>query len=72
MYETTLSGMSNFDDLELQGTAVTDPAATVVRDVHRILESPVVSKQIAVSGCSYDVNSGRLTEVVASTRAGAR
>jgi carbonic anhydrase len=58
-----------FNNLELQDTAVTDPAITVARDVHRILESPVVSKQIAISGYSYDIKTGRLTEVVASNRA---
>jgi carbonic anhydrase len=61
-----------FDDLELQDNAVIEPAATVARDVRRIVESPVISHQIEVSGYSYDVKTGRLTRVGAPTRAGAR
>jgi carbonic anhydrase len=61
-----------FDDLELQDNAVIEPAATVARDVRRIVESPVISQQIEVSGYSYDVKTGRLTGVGAPTRAGAR
>jgi carbonic anhydrase len=61
-----------FDDRELQHHAVIEPASTVTHDVRRIVESPVVSKQIEVSGYSYDVKTGMLTEVVAATRAGVR
>jgi carbonic anhydrase len=61
-----------FDDRELQNTAVIEPTSTVTHDVRRIVESPVVSKQIEVSGYSYDVKTGMLTEVVAPSRAGAR
>lgn len=61
-----------FDDRQLQDTAVTDPATTVARDVQRILDSPVVSDHIAVSGYSYDLHTGRLTEVVTATRAALR
>jgi carbonic anhydrase len=35
-----------------------------------IVESSVVSKQIEVSGYSYDVKTGMLTEVVAPSRGG--
>ena len=61
-----------FDDLELQHNAVIEPATTVARDVRRIVESPVVSQQIEVSGYSYDVKTGLLTEVISPTRAVAR
>jgi hypothetical protein len=61
-----------FDDRQLQHNAVIEPATTVAHDVRRIVESPVISNQIEVSGYSYDVKTGRLTEVVGSTRAGAR
>jgi carbonic anhydrase len=61
-----------FDDVELRRTALTDPAVTAASDLRRVLESPVVSRQIAVSGHRYDVKTGRLTEVVAPIRAGAR
>jgi carbonic anhydrase len=61
-----------FDDRELQHTAVIEPASTVAHDVRRIVESPVVSKQIEVFGYSYDVKTGMLTEVVAPSRTGVR
>jgi carbonic anhydrase len=61
-----------FDDRELQHSAVIEPAATVAHDVHLIVESPVISQQIEVSGYSYDVTTGRLTEVVRATHTGAR
>jgi carbonic anhydrase len=41
-------------------------------DVRRIIESPIISKQIEVSGYSYDVKTGRLAEVVGPTRARTR
>jgi carbonic anhydrase len=60
-----------FNDRELQHNAVIEPATTVAYDVRRIIESPVISTQIEVSGYSYDVKTGRLTEVVGPTRADA-
>jgi carbonic anhydrase len=60
-----------FDDLQLQHTAVNEPASTVADDVRRIVESPVLSQQINVSGYSYDVKTGLLTQVVGPARAGA-
>jgi carbonic anhydrase len=61
-----------FDDRELRDTGVTEPATTVTHDVRRILESPIISDRIAVSGYSYDVHTGRLTEVVSAIRESAR
>jgi carbonic anhydrase len=61
-----------FNDEELQRTAVLEPATTLPHDVRRIVESPVISDQIAVRGYRYDVKTGQLTEVVAPTPAGAR
>jgi carbonic anhydrase len=61
-----------FDDRELQRNAVIEPASTVAHDARRIIESPVISTQIDVSGYSYDVKTGMLIEVVAPCRAGAR
>lgn len=58
-----------FDDHELQATAVVHPAGTVTRDVQRVLDSPAVSTRIPISGYSYDVRTGRLTEVVTAGRA---
>jgi carbonic anhydrase len=60
-----------FDDVELRHTAVVEPATTVVHDVRRIVESPFLSTQIVVSGYTYDVQTGLLTQVVGQTRVGA-
>jgi carbonic anhydrase len=54
-----------FDDPTLQSTAVLEPAATVVTDVQRVRDAPEVSDRITVSGYSYDVTTGLLTEIVA-------
>jgi carbonic anhydrase len=61
-----------FDDRELRHNAVIEAATTVACDVRRIVETPVISQQIEVSGYSYDMKTGRLTEVVGPTGAGAR
>jgi carbonic anhydrase len=61
-----------FDDRQLHHSAVIDPVDTVAHDVRRVIESPVISTQIAVSGYSYDVKTGLLTELVAPSRAGVR
>jgi carbonic anhydrase len=58
-----------FDDQTLQHTAVLNPATTVATDVQRILDAPAISDRIAVSGYGYDVQTGRLTEIVASAQA---
>lgn len=60
-----------FDDAELQRTAVVEPASTVMHDIRRIVESPFISTQIAVSGYTYDIHTGLLTQVVSPIRVGA-
>ena len=57
-----------FDDAELAGLAVLDPAATVPGDVEKIVNAPQISSQIKVSGFSYDVKTGLLTAVVPARR----
>jgi len=52
-----------FDDAELAGLAVLDPAATVPVDVEKIINAPQVSSKIRVSGYSYDVKTGLVTTV---------
>jgi carbonic anhydrase len=61
-----------FDDAALRRTAVVEPAITVAQDIQRIIESPWISTQITVSGYTYDVQTGLLTQVAAQTREGAR
>jgi carbonic anhydrase len=52
-----------FDDAELAGLAVLDPAATVATDVEKIVNAPQVSANIKVSGYSYDVKTGLVTAI---------
>ena len=53
-----------FDDAELAGLAVLDPAPTVRTDVTTVLTCPNLSPRVRVSGYAYDVATGLLTEVV--------
>jgi carbonic anhydrase len=57
-----------FDDAVLRSTAVTDPATTVRADVDTILATLTVSPSIRVSGWTYDVRTGHLTEVVKASQ----
>ena len=56
-----------FDERELASLPVLDPAATVREDVAKLVAAPQVSDRIAVSGYSYDLKTGLLSEVVAAT-----
>ncbi len=47
-----------------------DNAESVVQDVRRIREHPLVAPHIPIYGYIYDVKSGRLLEVKAATEAG--
>lgn len=47
-----------------------DNAKSVVQDVKRIREHPLVAGHIPIYGYIYDVKSGRLDEVKAATKAG--
>jgi carbonic anhydrase len=49
---------------------ISDNAASVVDDVTRIREHPLVPGRIAIYGYIYDVTTGRLVEVPAATAAG--
>ena len=50
---------------------ITDNAQSVVDDVTRIRNHPLVPASIPIYGYIYDVTSGRLVEVADATRAGA-
>ena len=52
------------DEGTLREHAVLDPAATVARDVERLLTAPQISPRIAVSGHVYDVLTGLVETVV--------
>jgi carbonic anhydrase len=45
-------------------------ASSVVQDVRRIREHPLVAKDIPIYGYIYDVHSGNLIEVTEATEAG--
>jgi carbonic anhydrase len=47
-----------------------DNAKSVVEDVQRIRNHPLVPKQIPIYGFIYDVKTGRLDEVAEATAAG--
>jgi carbonic anhydrase len=56
-----------FDDAELAELPVLDPAETVRIDVEKIRAYPNLSSAVRVSGYTYDLETGLLTEVVAPT-----
>jgi carbonic anhydrase len=49
---------------------ITDQSSSVVDDVRRIREHPLVSRKIPIYGYVYDVHSGNLIEVKEATEAG--
>ena len=51
----------------LKWHTITDQAASVVQDVRRIHEHPLVPKTIAIHGSIYDVKTGRLIAVDGAT-----
>jgi carbonic anhydrase len=50
--------------------AFTDETSSVITDVTRIRNHPLVPRSIPVYGYVYDVRSGKLIEVPAATKAG--
>jgi len=50
--------------------AIRDPHASLVEDVRRIREHPLVPRGIPIHGYIYDVKTGRLIEVPEATEAG--
>ncbi|WP_433319554.1 carbonic anhydrase [Micromonospora sp. CA-269861] len=52
------------DDRALVDQAVFDPAQTVPVDVQKLLDAPLVSPQIKISGYEYDVETGLLRTLV--------
>jgi carbonic anhydrase len=59
-----------YDEETLARLAVVDPAATVRVDVDTLLASAEVNEQIAISGYTYDLHTGLVTEVVPARRRG--
>ena len=49
---------------------IKDQPSSVVQDVRRIREHPLVAKHIPIYGYNYDVHSGGLVEIKEATEAG--
>ena len=54
------------DEAALEASAVADPHITVKADVERLLASPLLPRQMSVSGHVYDVETGGVTTVAAA------
>ena len=52
----------------LAASAVVDPAVTVQEDVERLLNSPLISPKVSVSGHVYDVETGLVKTVIDARR----
>lgn len=61
---------TGLSDQELAASAVPDPQATVRTDVERLLTSPRLSPKMSVSGHVYEIETGRVTTVVAAKAVG--
>jgi carbonic anhydrase len=55
-----------YDEAALRDLAVVDPEETVPTDVERVRRSASIDPRMRVSGWSYDVATGLLTEVVSA------
>jgi carbonic anhydrase len=53
----------------LEAAAVADPYLTVKADVERLLDSPLLSPKVSVSGHVYDIATGRVTTTVEARNA---
>jgi carbonic anhydrase len=60
-----LAGQWSIDASAVEFLTFTDAHASVRVDVERIRESPLVPDSVAVSGCVYDGETGRIEVVVA-------
>ena len=50
--------------MALEASAVADPHITVKADVERLLDSPLLSPKVSVSGHVYDIATGRVATTV--------
>ncbi|HEY5822545.1 MAG TPA: carbonic anhydrase [Propionibacteriaceae bacterium] len=65
------SGPGSTEAAYVDWLTIGDQEQSVVADVERIRNSPLVPSNIAIYGYVYDVATGRLVEVPAATKAGA-
>ncbi len=64
-------GKGSTDGKYINWLTIADNAASVVEDVKRIRNHPLVPSDIPIYGYIYDVKTGKLVEIVAATKAGA-
>jgi carbonic anhydrase len=69
-WRDTGKGPGSSEGRYIDWLTIDDNARSVVDDVARIRNHPLVNKSIAVYGYIYDVKSGRLIEVAEASRAG--
>lgn len=65
------AGPGSSDGDYIEWLTIADQAESVVADVTRIRQHPLVPRTIPIHGYIYDVKTGRLVEVPEATRAGA-
>lgn len=64
-------GKGSTDGKYINWLTIADNAASVVEDVKRIRNHPLVPSDIPIYGYIYDVKTGKLVEITAATKAGA-
>jgi carbonic anhydrase len=69
-WQDTGAGPGSSAGRYIRWLTISDREQSVVDDVRRIREHPLVAKDVPIYGYIYDVKSGRLSEVPAATRAG--
>lgn len=67
-FRATLGARTGADDQSLADAAVTDPFATVVKDVERATRSPLLPSRASVSGHVYDVDTGLVATATSPAR----
>ena len=67
-FRRTFAARIDADEHELAAQAVVDPTATVQVDVARLIGSPLLPKQVSVSGHVYDIGTGLVTTTVPANR----
>jgi carbonic anhydrase len=63
-------GPGSYEGRYINWLTIADAEGSVVEDVARIRNHPLVPKNIPIYGYIYDVRSGRLVEVPAATKVG--
>lgn len=68
-FRAALGARTGADDQVLADSAVTDPFASVLRDVDQLAQSPLLPARASISGHVYDVDTGLVTTVAPASAA---